>query len=81
MRRTHQLVAGRPSLLLAFLVMTFVIACLIVMPAFSISFFERPVVMHTLSAGWNFHPSSLPLLLGPVGMPLRRVMRTPLARV
>jgi hypothetical protein len=71
--------AGKANLLLVFLVKTFVIACLIVTPAFSISFFDNPVVMQTLRAGCSFQSSSLPLLLGATGILLRRVIRTPFA--
>ena len=79
--RVHQIEVGNANLLLVFFVKTFVMACLIVTPAFSISFFDKPVVMHTLSAGCSFHSSSLPLLLGATGMLLSRVIRTPLASV
>lgn len=74
---------GKANLLLFFFVKTFVMACLIVTPAFSISFFVRPVVMQTFRAGWSFHSSSLPPLLGPRprGMLFNRVIKTPLARV
>jgi hypothetical protein len=43
---------GYEDLLLVLRVITFVIACRIVVPAFSISFLNRAVVMQTLSAGW-----------------------------
>jgi len=72
-------IVGNASLLLDFLVNTFVIACLMVTPAFSVSFLESPVVIQILRAGWSFQSSSLPLLDGDTGMLLRRVMRTPLA--
>jgi len=71
-----QLTPGIDNLLPVFLVRTLVIACLIVIPAFSISFFVRPVVMQTFSAGWSFQSESLPLLPGPTGMLFKRVIRT-----
>jgi hypothetical protein len=37
--------------------------------------------MQTFNAGCSFQSSSLPFALGPLGMLLRRVMRTPLASV
>lgn len=77
----HSQDRGSPSLLLVFLVRTLVIAWRMMMPAFSISFFESPVVTHTLRAGCNFQPCSLAVECGATGMLFRRVMRTPLARV
>lgn len=74
---------GSANLLLVFLVSTLVIACLIVTPAFSISFFVNPVVMHTFNAGWSFQLSSLVVvvpLLGEVGILFSRVIRTPFTR-
>lgn len=58
-----------------FLLITLVMACRMVVPAFSISFFVRPMVTHTFSAagticfGWKLSSKVL-----------RRVIRTPLAR-
>lgn len=72
---------GNASLLLVFLVNTFVIACLIVTPAFSVSFFDSPVVMHTFRAGCTCQPCSFDVLPVATGMLLRRVMSTPLARL
>jgi hypothetical protein len=46
-----QAATGSASLLLVFLVKTFVMACRMVTPAFSISFFDSPVVMQTFNAG------------------------------
>ena len=71
---------GNDNLLLVFLVKTLVMACRIDTPAFSISFLERPVVMHTLRAGCSFHVSSLPMVPGDEGILFRRVIRTPLAK-
>lgn len=68
------------SLLFAFRVITFVTAWRITTPAFSVSFFVKPVVTHTFSAGWSCHPCSFAVLDGATGIPLRRVMRTPFAR-
>lgn len=56
-----------------FLPKTFVIACRMVVPAFSISFFVRPIVTQTLSAGGTICLGSK--LSSRV---LRRVIRTPL---
>lgn len=74
-----QTAAGNANLLLALFVKTFVIACRIVVPAFSISFLVRPVVIQIFKAGWILNESSLPLPR-PTGMLLRRVIRTPLRR-
>jgi hypothetical protein len=41
-----------------FLVITLVIACLIVMPALSISFRDSPVVMQAFRAGCDCQPTS-----------------------
>lgn len=62
------------------LVIILVIACLISVPAFSISFFDKPVVTHTFSAGCGCHCSSLGLIPSSRGMALRRVTRIPRAR-
>ena len=43
--------AGSPSLLFVLRVMTLVMACLMVTPAFSMSFLDSPDVTHTLIAG------------------------------
>jgi hypothetical protein len=76
-----QAATGSASLLLVFLVKTFVIACRMVTPAFSISFFDNPVVMQTFRAGWSCHPCSLEVLFGAAGMLLSRVISTPFASV
>lgn len=60
-------------------VMTLVMACRIVMPAFSTSFRDRPVVMHTLSAACAGVIESF-TLLDPATV-LSRVIKTPLASV
>lgn len=58
-----------------FLLITLVMACRMIVPAFSISFFVRPMVTHTFSAagttclGWKLSSRVL-----------RRVIRTPLAK-
>lgn len=58
-----------------FLLITLVMACRMIVPAFSISFFVRPMVTHTFRAagttclGWKLSSRVL-----------RRVIRTPLAR-
>ena len=52
-----------------------------VIPAFSISRFERPEVMHTFNAGWSSHPMSLAGTLIARGMLLSRVISTPLTRL
>lgn len=58
-----------------------VMACRIVVPAFSTSFRDSPLVRHTLSAGCNVHPSSFEGPYTARGMLLSRVIRTPLASV
>jgi hypothetical protein len=58
----------------------FVIACLIVVPAFSVSFFVNPLVIHTFSDGSGCQPASRGLTPRPRGKALRRVMSTPFAR-
>lgn len=64
-----------------FLFTTFVMACRIVMPAFSISFRERPMLMHTFNAGCSSHPVSFGPALTALGMLFNRVISTPLASV
>lgn len=61
---------------------TVVIACRMIMPAFSVSFFDSPLVIHTFSAGRACHSFSKSLGDTPsaTGIALRRVMRTPLLR-
>src|SRR2546421_9833746 len=76
-----QVETGSANLLLVFFVSTLVMACLIITPAFSISFFDRPVVMHTFSAGCSCHPCSFTVPFGAAGMLFSRVIRTPLAKV
>jgi hypothetical protein len=51
------------ALLLDFRDMTLVIACRMVTPAFSISFFDKPEVMHTFSAGCTRQLLSFGLIL------------------
>ena len=58
----------------------FVIACLMIVPAFSVSFFVKPLVTHTLSAGVGCHPASRGLRPKPRGKDLSRVMSTLFAR-
>lgn len=58
-----------------------VMACRIVVPAFSTSFRDSPLVRHTLSAGCNVHPSSFEGPYTARGMLLSRVIKTPLASV
>jgi hypothetical protein len=60
--------------------MILVIACLMMTPAFSVSFFVNPLVTHTLRAGTGAHPASRGLTPRPSGKALSRVMRTPFAR-
>lgn len=68
--------------LLVFRVMTLVMACRIVTPAFSISFLDSPEVTQTLSAGLIAHVSSLGVPIAFTdGKLLRRVIRTPLFNV
>jgi hypothetical protein len=62
------------------LAMILVMACLMITPAFSVSFFVNPLVMHTLSAGTGAHPASRGLTPRPSGKALSRVMRTPFVR-
>ena len=57
-----------------------VMACLIIVPAFSVSFFVRPLVTHTFSAGVGCQPASRGFSPRPSGKDLSRVMRTPFAR-
>jgi hypothetical protein len=59
---------------------TLVIACRITTPAFSISFFDNPIVTQTLSAGCGCHPWSRALASEDAGNRFSLVMRTPLAR-
>lgn len=63
------------------LLTTLVIACLITIPALSVSFLDNPVVMHTFSAGCGSHPRSLGVAWIARGMLFNRVMRTPFANV
>lgn len=58
-----------------------VIACLMMAPALSVSFFVRPDVMQTLSAGCSSHPKSFGVALIARGMLWSRVIRTPFANV
>lgn len=62
--------------------MTAVTACLIVVPARSISLFDNALVTHTFSAGRGCHSFSNSRGETPraLGIAFRRVMRTPLAR-
>lgn len=64
------------------LFMTVVMACRMVMPAFSVSFFDSPLVTHTFSAGGGCHSfdSSRGLAPRAMGMAFSRVMSTPLRR-
>ena len=64
-------------MLFDFRVMTLVIACLIVTPAFSTSFLDNPDVMQTFKAGKASQLPSLGPMLLVTGAVLRRVMRTP----
>ena len=68
------------DLLLVLRVMTFVMACLIVVPAFSMSFFDSAEVTHTLRAGTGAQPPSLAFIAFSSGRTFSRVIRTPLAR-
>lgn len=63
------------------LLTTLVIACRITIPARSTSFLDKPVVMHTLSAGCTSHPASLEVPLTARGMLLTRAISTPFASV
>jgi hypothetical protein len=60
--------------------MTLVIACRMVIPAFSVSFFVRPLVTQTLRAGVGCHPASRGLTPRPSGKALSLVIKTPFAR-
>ena len=64
-----------------FLVTTLVIACLIVVPAFSRSLFERPIVTQTLSAGGASQPISFGLPFNRRGAAFSLVIITPFARL
>lgn len=68
------------ALLLVLRVMTLVIACRIVTPAFSISFLDSADVMHTLKANWGDQSPSLGLMARSNGRFLVRVIMTPFAR-
>ena len=57
-----------------------VTACLMMTPAFSVSFLVNPLVMHTFSAGIGCQPASLGFTPSPRGNPFSLVMRTPFAR-
>lgn len=57
-----------------------VMACRIIVPAFSVSFFVSPLVTQTLSEGLGCHPASLGLIPRPIGKDWSLVMRTPFAR-
>jgi hypothetical protein len=57
-KRGKMALSARLAFFYLFLVMTLVIACLMVMPAFSISFRDSPVVMLTFRAGCNCQPIS-----------------------
>jgi hypothetical protein len=60
--------------------MILVIACRMVVPAFSVSFFVRPLVTQTLRAGVGCHPASRGLTPRPSGKALSLVIKTPFAR-
>jgi hypothetical protein len=60
--------------------MILVIACRMVTPAFSVSFFVRPLVTQTLRAGVGCHPASRGLTPRPSGKALSLVIKTPFAR-
>lgn len=60
--------------------MILVTACLMMTPAFSVSFLVSPLVMQTLRAGIGCHPASLGLTPSPSGKAFSLVMRTPFAR-
>lgn len=62
------------------LLIIFVIACLMIVPAFSVSFFVSPLVTQTFKQGWGCHPASRGLTPRPRGKALRRVTKTPFAR-
>merc|ERR1712072_1634697 len=61
---------------------TLVIACRIIVPAFSVSFLFRPVVTHTLIPGAGDHSLTRSFSATPKagGMALSRVISTPFAR-
>ena len=67
--------------MLCFRVMTLVIAWRIVVPAFSMSFFERAIVMQTFRAGMATGLVSLGLMAWLKGCVFRRVIKTPFASV
>ena len=54
-------------------------ACLMMMPALSISFLESPDVMQTFNAGWSSHPTSFAEAWMPRGILFSLVIITPLA--
>jgi len=58
-----------------FLVRIFVMACRMVMPAFSTSFFDSPIIRHTFRAGWGVYTSVL-APDGPAGRVFTCVMST-----
>src|SRR5437762_12854565 len=68
-------------LIYLFFAITFVIACLIIIPAFSISFRDSPVVTQTFNAGCNCHPMSLVAILRGNGILFSLAIKTPFARV
>jgi hypothetical protein len=68
------------ALVLVLRVITLVMACRIVTPAFSISFLDRADVTQMRSAGWANHAPSLGLMAWAYGLVLVLVIRTPLAR-
>ena len=61
-------------------VIILVMACLMTTPAFSVSFFDRPVVTQTLTADWGCQPSSRGVPPNGGGILFSRVIKTPLAR-
>lgn len=67
------------ALLLAFLVITLLMAWRIVVPAFSISFFDKPDVIQTLSAGWANQSFVLVVMILEYMEVFRREIITPLA--
>lgn len=62
------------------LFITAVTACLITIPAFSVSFFVSPVVTHTFKAGCAAQSTSRGVAPRALGIDLRRVIRTPFAK-
>ena len=74
-KHSHLLLHGR------LLLTTLVIACLMITPALSTSFFDKPEVMHTFSAGWSSQPISFAVAFMGRGMLLTRVISTPLAKL